>query len=82
MTKFSLQGTENLGETSVITVEIRIGFYRKANKYYSEKFWQQNISYSWSGVTRYNLDHIMSYCGVEHENLFGILYSNSIYFVQ
>jgi hypothetical protein len=38
MTKFSLQGTENLGETSVITVEIRIRFYRKANKYYSENF--------------------------------------------
>jgi len=38
ITKISLQGTENLTETSVITVEIRNGLYRKANKYYSKNF--------------------------------------------
>jgi hypothetical protein len=40
----SLQGTENLSESSIITVEIRNGFCRNANKYYS-KNWQK-ISFS------------------------------------
>jgi hypothetical protein len=34
--KISLEDTENLAESSIITVEIRNGFYHNVNKYYSK----------------------------------------------